>query len=75
MTITETTPPACRTFSIQFTEDELKMLGVITGITVPDSIKKIIDNNSDIDPAFRGVEYIDNFILSLYEKLINTFQS
>lgn len=78
MKITETTPPPVpRTFSIDFTENELKMLGVIIGNTKPYEIKDLVENkdNSWRLENFKGITYDHSFIMSFYEKLTKAFKA
>ena len=69
MKITETTPkvtPPPRTFSIELTHNQLKLLAIIVGHTVPDNVKIDIANSK-----FRGGLYDAEYenICDMYEFL------
>ena len=66
MNITEEKPKE-RNFTIELTENELKLLGVIVGNTIPNDLKECCKGDSFI----LDVEYESDFVRVFYDKIIN----
>jgi hypothetical protein len=74
MNITELTPPVTRKFSIEFTEHELKALGIIVGNIPECQVKDWI-----INPDFISFPYppysdeVKDMHHNLYNKIVEVF--
>lgn len=74
MNITETTvkpTPPPRTFSIEFTENQLMNLGLALGNIIPTEMRKSVENNDWRAQVFPGIVYEDNL---LYDKILNALK-
>jgi len=74
MNITELTPPVTRKFSVEFTEHELKALGIIVGNISESQVKNWIINPDFISiplpPYTDEVKYMHG---NLYNKIVEIF--
>ena len=74
MNITELTPPVTRKFSIEFSENELKALGIIVGNIPKCHVKDWIINPDFI--SFPHPPYSDevkDMHANLYDKIVRVF--
>jgi hypothetical protein len=65
--IKDITPKVARKFSIELTENQLKVLGIMLGDIVPADIKRIIENNDWRSIVFGDVKYED---FRLYDQIL-----
>jgi hypothetical protein len=78
MKITETTPPPApveRKFSIEFTENELKLLGMVLGNCDTGDIHDQIRDRDWTAKVFPGIKSDDNFVYHSYDKIKDLFKS
>lgn len=70
MKITDTTPkPSERTFTIELTENELKNITLILGRSIPNTIRKDIEDNSLNVRVLGGMTFIPPIVF--YDKFEN----
>lgn len=73
MKITETTKPVERTFTIEFTKNQLMNLGLALGTIIPNEMKRIIDDDSWEREPFPGIVFEDT--TTLYTKIIDIIKT
>jgi hypothetical protein len=73
MNITELTPPVTRKFSIAFTENELKALGIIVGNIPEYQVKDWIINPDYISIPLPPYDEVKDMHGNLYNKIVEIF--
>ncbi len=68
-TVKPTPPP--RTFTIEFTENQLMNLGLALGTIIPNDLKRMIEENAWTTKVFPGIVYEDN---CLYDKILTALR-
>lgn len=73
MKITNITKPSKRTFTFEFSEDELILIAIMVGQfstnELRDSIK--VNAGSDVISLVKGLEVPDNFTFNTYHAMVN----
>jgi hypothetical protein len=63
----EEVPPVEKTYTITLTENELRLLGIVFGLTIPNDLKRAIENDNLI-----RAKYDQRFVLGGYDDILET---
>lgn len=75
MDIKNITKPVEQRFSIEVDENELKLLTILLGKTVPYDFNQNVKNKSFDQTVFTEVDSDGSFVIDTYKKLVNCFKT